>query len=401
MTLSQPTVLLTGADTFVGSAILAQLLAKEHVVRAAIPSLQAANELRKRFPATPALSLAIVSNAGRNGAFDAAVKGVGISCVVCVGRGVVEVGGESSAGEEEGGEDEEVRGLLESVKRSCVNGGSVKRVFLVSLSASENQDRQTNAEKVNKSSFSLHIHKLSQLTSPPQTAPNTPFIITSLIHGIPLGPSLSPPSPASLATSSDLLRTLLEIPAPTLASIQTKIGSASPLLSWIDVRELADAVVREVEGEDEKGRDCVRLSAGTFTFAELISIVQAYRHNPKSSDPTPSTTSETSSNRQLKTTVFEALAQLEATSAENTAAQSSSSSSSSSSSAAPHSRSGCPIFHPTDDFATPRGIAACPVFNPSAYLEQQQQRCPVAHVGGQGDRSDGGRCPVPHLDLVL
>lgn len=73
MTVNKPNVLLTGADSFLAAHILRILLEQNYNVRATASSLSNALYLRKHFKSA-LLTLAIIPNPSKPGAFDDAVK---------------------------------------------------------------------------------------------------------------------------------------------------------------------------------------------------------------------------------------------------------------------------------------------------------------------------------------
>lgn len=73
---STSTVLVTGANGYVGSWVVKTLLDQGYSVRAVVRSESKVNEMKGLFPEEDQLEFSLVKDLGVEGAFDDAVKGV-------------------------------------------------------------------------------------------------------------------------------------------------------------------------------------------------------------------------------------------------------------------------------------------------------------------------------------
>ncbi|KAK7204026.1 hypothetical protein BZA70DRAFT_281318 [Myxozyma melibiosi] len=280
-----PKVLLTGSTGFIGAAVLAELIAKDYTVVAAIRSASKAEYIKAQHPdavASGKLTFVIVLDITAPGAFDEAVKGA---------EYVVHVASPFVLNVSDNEKDllvparEGTLGVLRSIQKNAKD--TVKQVVITASFASVfdgpvyilKGDRiydesvwckNTWEEAVKKdASYAYATSKLvaEQAAWDFQKAENAKFAITVLNPPFVFGPMYQQVTASTVNTSNQIIQGFNKTPE-----------NPDPEHSFIevDVRDLAYAHVAAL-GNPKAENQRIIVSPGYFSYSSLIEIIKKYQ----------------------------------------------------------------------------------------------------------------------------
>ncbi|KAJ3501157.1 hypothetical protein NMY22_g19021 [Coprinellus aureogranulatus] len=267
LTSTSSTILVTGANGYIGAWTVKTLLSRGYTVRAVVRNPSKADVLKNIFPSyveNAKLTFAYVGDLVKEGAFDEAVKDA--DAILHLASPLP-----SPSPDPQATIRPAVDGTVGVLKSALKNGTNLKRIVITSSTASltmlgatsttpttfteaDWNDAAINA--IEEGETNPYVVYAASKTLAEKAAwsfhashPSVPWDVTTLNPPFVYGPSLHPAdSPAALG-----------------------LGNAQGY-AWVDVRDIAEAHVRSLEKE-EAGGERIIVSSGSYIWQEWIDTV--------------------------------------------------------------------------------------------------------------------------------
>ncbi|KAJ3506177.1 hypothetical protein NMY22_g17339 [Coprinellus aureogranulatus] len=287
LTSTSSTILVTGANGYIGAWTVKTLLSRGYTVRAVVRNPSKADVLENIFPSyveNAKLTFAYVEDLVKEGAFDEAVNDV--DAILHLASPLP-----SPSPDPQAMIRPAVDGTVGVLKSALKNGTNVKRIVITSSTASltmlgatsstpttfteaDWNDAAINA--VEKGETNPYVVYAASKTLAEKAAwsfhashPSLPWDVTTLNPPFVYGPSLLPAdSLAALGGTQGIWHSIVLSPGD---KDKERLGNAQGY-AWVDVRDIAEAHVRSLEKE-EAGGERIIVSSGSYIWQEWIDAV--------------------------------------------------------------------------------------------------------------------------------